>query len=174
MLISTRGRYALRFLVYLAENQNENFITTQELAECQGVSRKYAERLMVLLSKGKFVKTQHGKGGGYRLERKPENCKVSEILMAMNEELAPVECLKCSPNSCPRAENCRTLPMWEKLGEMISDFFDKITLADLMVKSRKPSVSFVDTVGEDNPSVSFADISCGVQPLCQTPSDISP
>lgn len=133
MLISTRGRYALRFLVDLAENQESTgFITTQELAERQQVSHKYAERLMGVLSHKKFVLTQHGKGGGYKLNRKPEDYKVSEILLAMDEELAPVQCLTCEQNKCPRAENCRTLPMWKKLGGIIQDFFDGITLADLM------------------------------------------
>ena len=132
MLISTRGRYALRFLVDLAENQAEGYITTRELAERQEVSQKYAERLMVLLSKNFLVKTQHGKGGGYKLSKEPEEYKVSEVLKAMNEELSPVECLTCSPNACPRSENCRTLPMWTKLDEMINNFFDKTTLRDLM------------------------------------------
>lgn len=132
MLISTRGRYALRFLVDLAENQGEGFITTHEIAKRQEVSQKYAERLMGLLSKNNFVQTQHGRGGGYRLGRAPENYSVSEILLAMNEELAPVACLACKPNQCHRAPNCRTLPMWQKLDNMINDFFNGITLADLM------------------------------------------
>ncbi|MBQ7219469.1 MAG: Rrf2 family transcriptional regulator [Synergistaceae bacterium] len=133
MLISTRGRYALRFLVYLAENQGrEGYITANELAESQEVSRKYAERLMASLSRNDFVKTLHGKNGGYRLGRRPEDYKVSDVMRAMNEELVPVECLKCEPNTCPRAENCRTLPMWQKLGKVINDFFDGVTIADLM------------------------------------------
>ncbi len=132
MLISTRGRYALRFLVYLAENRHREHITTQELAESQAVSRKYAERLMGTLSRGKFVSSQHGAGGGYCLAVEPKECKVSDILSAMDEELAPVECLKCEPNTCPRAGKCPTLPMWKKLGNIIHDFFDGITLADLV------------------------------------------
>ena len=132
MLISTRGRYALRFLVDLAENQDKGFITTHELAERQEVSQKYAERLMVLLSKNNFVETQHGKGGGYKLQYAPQDYKISEILTAMNEELAPVACLACKPNTCRRAKNCRTLPMWEKLEKIINNYFDGITLADLM------------------------------------------
>ena len=87
---------------------------------------------MASLSRNKFVDTQHGKGGGYRLGREPKDYKVSEILTAMDEELAPVACLTCNPNTCTRAPTCRTLPMWEKLGGMIQNFFDGITLADLM------------------------------------------
>lgn len=132
MLISTRGRYALRFLIDLAEHQGEGFITTHEICERQEVSQKYAERLMASLSRNKFVETAHGKNGGYRLGRNPSDYRVSDILLAMNEELVPVECMKCEPNSCPRAENCRTLPMWQKLGKVINDFFDGVTLADLM------------------------------------------
>ena len=133
MLISTRGRYALRFLVDLAENQgNNDYITTQELAERQEVSLKYAERLMASLSRNNFVKALHGKNGGYRLERKPEDCKVGDVLRAMDEELVPVECMKCNPNTCTRAKDCRTLPMWQKLGKVINDFFDGVTIADLM------------------------------------------
>ncbi|MBQ7197389.1 MAG: Rrf2 family transcriptional regulator [Synergistaceae bacterium] len=119
-------------MIDLAENQGDGYITTRELAERQGISQKYAERLMALLSKNNFVKTQHGKGGGYILAQEPSEYKISEILAAMEEDLSPVECLTCKPNECPRAENCRTLPMWQKLDAMINDFFEGITLADLM------------------------------------------
>lgn len=133
MLVSTRGRYALRFLVDLAENQaDEGCITTQEIAERQEVSKKYAERLMAALSSKGLVEAQHGAGGGYRLRVRPEDCRVSDVLAAVNEDVSPVACLSCEPNNCPRAEICRTLPMWKKLDGMIQDFFDGITLADLM------------------------------------------
>ena len=133
MLISTRGRYALRFLIDIAENQgDEGYITTHEIAQRQEVSQKYAERLMALLSHNGFVKTAHGKNGGYRLGRSPEQCRVSDVLRAMNEELVPVECMTCEPNTCPRAGTCKTLPMWQKLGKVINDFFDGVTIADLM------------------------------------------
>ena len=137
MLISTRGRYALRFLVDLAENQgedNNNFVTIQEIAERQEVSRKYAERLVALLSSKDFILTRHGKKGGCRLTFSPENYRVSDILLAVNEDLAPVECLMCSPNKCRRSRTCRTLPMWQKLDGLINNFFDGVTLADLMKK----------------------------------------
>ena len=133
MLITTRGRYALRFMIDLAEHQGQDgYITTWELSERQQVSHKYAERLMAALSRKKFVKVAHGKEGGYRLYFPPEKYRVSDILTAMNENLAPVECMKCEPNTCPRAEHCKTLPMWKKLGKVINDFFDGVTLADLM------------------------------------------
>ena len=135
MLISTRGRYALRFLIDLAENQDKEktgtFITTKEIAKRQGVSLKYAERLFGVLSNYNFVDTQRGKGGGYRLNREPEDYKVSDVLKAMDEDLTPVACLKCNPNKCERSKTCKTLPMWKKLGKMIDKFFDGITIADL-------------------------------------------
>ena len=132
MLISTRGRYALRFLVDIAENQGEGWVTTNEIAQRQEVSPKYAERLMGMLSKNEFVITKHGYGGGYRLNCSPEDYRVSDILKAMNEELAPVACLTCNPNQCTRSKFCKTLPMWTNLGNMIQNFFDGITLADLV------------------------------------------
>ncbi|MBQ7192923.1 MAG: Rrf2 family transcriptional regulator [Synergistaceae bacterium] len=133
MLVSTRGRYALRFLVDLAENQaDEGWITTQEIAQRQEVSKKYAERLMAALSLRGLIESQLGLGGGYRLKVRPEDCKVSDVLLAVNEDVAPVACLSCEPNNCPRAGICRTLPMWKKLDGMIQDFFDGITIADLM------------------------------------------
>ena len=143
MLISTRGRYALRFLIDLAENQGDGYITTRELSERQEVSQKYTERLMSLLSKNNFVATQHGKSGGYRLMYEPKNYKVSDVLAVMNEELAPVQCLTCSPNTCRRAENCRTLPMWKELGNLINNFFDGITLADLMKQGISSSATVI-------------------------------
>lgn len=133
MLVSTRGRYALRFLIDIAEHQGEGeYITTREISQRQEVSLKYAERLMASLARNKFVEVLHGKNGGYRLGRDPKECKVGEVLLAMNEELVPVECMTCEPNKCPRAEKCRTLPMWQRLGKVIHEFFDGVTLADLM------------------------------------------
>ncbi len=136
MLISTRGRYALRFMIDLAENQDYNnsnaFISTREVATRQNVSLKYAERLFGILSSYEFVHTQRGKGGGYRLNRAPEDYTVTEILLAMDEDLSPVSCMKCDPNKCERASKCKTLPMWRKLGSIINSFFDGITIADLV------------------------------------------
>ena len=130
-MISTRGRYALRFLVDLAEN-NGGFVTMKEIAERQQVSIKYAERIFVALSEKNFLDTKHGKGGGYKLNRAPEDYKLSEILLALGEKLTPVACLSCQPNSCPRAKICKTLPMWQKLGNLIYNFFENTTLADLL------------------------------------------
>ena len=133
MLVSTRGRYALRLLVDLAENQiGEGYVKLQEIADRQNVSKKYAERMMAALSLQKLVEAHQGVGGGYRLRVRPEDCRVSDVLSAVHEDAAPVACLSCGQNDCPRAETCRTLPMWAKLDGMIHDFFDGVTVADLM------------------------------------------
>ena len=134
-MISTRGRYALRFLVDLAENQGDGFIALKDIAARQELSQKYAERLLAVLSDKNIVAAKHGKGGGYKLNRKPDKYKVSEILIAMDEELAPVACLACGGNGCDRADGCRTLPMWKEFYGVVNNFFDNITLADLMQKN---------------------------------------
>lgn len=131
-MISTRGRYALRVLIDLAEHRNGQFIPMKEVAERQEISLKYIERIMPLLTKEKFVEGQHGKGGGYKLCREPENYTVGEILRAAEGDLAPVACLGQNAELCPRAAACRTLPMWERYYKMTNDYFDGITLADLM------------------------------------------
>jgi len=131
-MISTKGRYALRFLADLAENGRGAYIPLKDISERQEISLKYAERLMTLLAKAGFVESQHGKGGGYRLSRDPTECRVSGVLRAVGEELAPVACLASIPNPCHRAPDCRTLPMWQKLDRMITDFFDGITVANLL------------------------------------------
>ncbi len=132
MMISTRGRYALRVLIDLAEHENGGYIPLRDVAKRQQISLKYIERIMPVLVKNGYVAALHGKGGGYRLEKKPESCSVGDILRLTEGTLAPVSCLECSQPACPMQENCRTLPMWKKLDEMIKNFFDSITLGDLM------------------------------------------
>ena len=135
MIVSTKGRYALRVMVDLAEHHNEERIPLKEVAERQQISQKYIEAIMTLLSKNGLVNGVHGKGGGYKLSRKPEEYKVGEILRITEGTLAPVSCLECGAAPCPKKERCRTLPMWEKLDALISDFFDSITIADLCNKN---------------------------------------
>ena len=134
-MISTRGRYALRFLVDLAECQGDGFTALKDIAARQEISQKYAERLLAVLSDKNIVDAKHGKGGGYKLNREPKDYKISEILTAMDEELAPVACLTCGGEGCSRSDNCRTLPMWKNFHEIINNFFDNLTLADLMQKN---------------------------------------
>ena len=134
MLISTKGRYAIRVLLDLAEHNSEGYIPMKIVADRQGVSLKYIERIMPALSKNKLVEGIHGKGGGYRLSRDAEEYTVGEILRLMEGNLAPVSCLECNANECSRAEYCKTLPMWKEFFDITNDYFDGITIADLMKK----------------------------------------
>ena len=131
-MISTRGRYALRVMIDLAEHGGGDFVPVKEVAARQEISLKYIERIMPLLTKENLVEGQHGKGGGYRLCRPPEDYSVGEILRITEGELAPVACLERGAKPCPRAAECRTLPMWKKYYAMTNEFFDGISIADLM------------------------------------------
>lgn len=131
-MISTRGRYAIRVLLDLAEYRGEAFTPMKEVARRQEISLKYLEKIMPLLSKANMVEGQHGKGGGYRLTMEPENYRIGDILRLTEVDLAPVACLSAPSNTCPRAPYCRTLPMWQKYYEMTLSYFDGITICDLM------------------------------------------
>lgn len=134
MIVSTRGRYALRVMVDLAENGEKERIPLKEIAERQGISQKYIEAIMTLLSKNHFVDAAHGKGGGYRLNRTPSEYKIGDILRLTEGTLAPVACLEKNAEACARKEACRTIPMWTKLDELIEGFLDSVSIADLMKK----------------------------------------
>ncbi len=134
MIVSTRGRYALRVMIDLAENGVQKRIPLKEIAERQNISQKYIEAIMTLLSKNSFVDAVHGKGGGYKLNRKPSEYKVGEILRLTEGTLAPVACLEENAEPCPRKDECRTIPMWTKLDDLIENYLDTVTLADLMRK----------------------------------------
>lgn len=132
MTISTKGRYALRIMIDLAENSDGSYIPMKKVAERQGISHKYLEHILPVLTQNNIVEGVQGKGGGYRLTRKPEEYTVGEILRLAEGDLAPVACLECGAKPCERAEQCRTLDMWKKLQNMIDEFFDGITIKDLM------------------------------------------
>lgn len=134
MMISTKGRYALRVMIDLAEHCNGEYIPMKDVVKRQQVSQKYVERIMTMLSKANFVEAVHGKGGGYRLNRSPDEYIVGDILRLTEGSLAPVACLDCDAEECERADQCRTLPVWKELNNRITDFFDGITIADLMKK----------------------------------------
>ena len=134
MLISTRGRYALRVLIDLAEYEEDGYTPLKDIAGRQDISQKYMESIMTMLSKNKLVEGVHGKGGGYRLNRSPEDYSVGEILRITEGTLAPVACLERDAQPCPRAADCRTLPLWDKLNDMITGYLDRVSLADLMKK----------------------------------------
>lgn len=133
-MISTRGRYALRVLLDLAEHQADGYIPMKEVAKRQGLSLKYLERILPVLSKNGLVDGVHGKGGGYRLSYRPEEYRVGDILRLTEGDLAPVACLECGAAPCERAGTCQTLPMWTEFYAMVNAYFDRQTLADLMAK----------------------------------------
>lgn len=132
MFISTRGRYALRVLLDLAENQDKGYIAMKKVAERQELSLKYIERIMPVLSKNHYVEGVQGKGGGYRLVKNPKEYRIGDILRLTEGTLAPVACLECNSKTCQREKTCKTLPMWREFYQIINDYFDNITLADLM------------------------------------------
>lgn len=132
MLISTKGRYALRVMIDLAEHQADGFIPLKVIAQRQGISEKYLENIIKLLVKDKLLTGIRGKGGGYRLEKAPEEYTVGSILRITEDSMAPVACLESGADVCTRAAECRTLPMWRGLDKLIRDYFENITLADLM------------------------------------------
>lgn len=134
MMISTRGRYVLRVMVELAERSEDEYIPMKEIAEHQNISLKYLEKILPVLAKNALIEGVHGKGGGYKLTRAPQNYPIGEILRLTEGDLAPVSCLECNASACERAEDCRTRPMWDKLNQLITDYFDGITIYDLMKK----------------------------------------
>ena len=132
MIVSTKGRYALRVMVYLALEGAEDYIPLKQIAEAEGISQKYLESIMTTLSKGNMVDAVHGKGGGYRLNRPVDQYTVGSILKLTEGSLATVSCTTQGPAACSRSTCCHTLPMWERLDSMVDAFFEGITLADLL------------------------------------------
>ena len=136
MIVSTKGRYALRVMVRFAQLGREEYIPLNQIAEKEGISQKYLESIMTVLSKAGFVDAVHGKGGGYRLNRAPEEYTVGSILKLTEGGLTAVSCTSQGASACSRAECCNALPMWEKLDKMVDGFFEGITLADLLSESK--------------------------------------
>ncbi len=132
MMISTRGRYALRVIVDLAEHAGDHCIPMKEVAQRQGISLKYLEKILPVLVAGKLVEGIHGKGGGYRLAQEPARISVGQVLRLTEGDLAPVSCLECSTEVCKHSSECRTLPMWSELNRRINEYLDSVTIADMM------------------------------------------
>lgn len=131
MMISTKGRYALRVMIELASHDISKFIPLKEIAKTQNISGKYLESIIKLLVKGDMVIGLRGKGGGYKLAHSPETYTVYSILKLTEGSLAPVACLESSECSCERAEMCPTLPIWSKLDSIITEYLESITLKEL-------------------------------------------
>nr|WP_326125707.1 Rrf2 family transcriptional regulator [uncultured Oscillibacter sp.] len=132
MLISTKGRYALRVMADLAEHPAEGYIPLKEIAQRQEISEKYLEAIIKILVKARLLSGVRGKGGGYKLTRAPEEYTVGAILRLTEDSLAPVSCLTAEAPPCARAAACRTLPVWRRLDQIINEYLDSVTIADLL------------------------------------------
>ena len=132
MIISTKGRYALRVLLDLAERRSGDYIPMRDIAARQELSLKYLERIVPLLSKSGLVEGVHGKGGGYRLAIDPGECSLWQVLILTEGDLAPVSCLECGAKPCERSAACKTLPVWKELDRRIRDYLQSVTLRDLL------------------------------------------
>lgn len=131
-MISTKGRYSVRILLDLAEHNNGEYIPMKEVAARQDISLKYIEKLMPSLKAAGFIDSTHGIGGGYKLKREPDQYTIWEILRVSEGDLAPVSCLLDNASPCERAAECKTLPVWKNYYKMTKEYFEGITLSDLM------------------------------------------
>lgn len=134
MLISTRGRYALRVLIDIAENSEGNYIPMKEVAARQGISLKYLEQILPILTKNKVIEAAHGKGGGYKLSKAPNNITVAEVLRLTEGDLSPVACLGSEATVCERAGECRTIKLWSGLNDVVNTYLSQYSIADLTRK----------------------------------------
>ena len=134
-MISTKGRYAIRVMIDLAENANGRYIPLKDIAERQNISKKYLEIIVKDMVAGRLVVGTSGKGGGYMLCRKPEEYTLDEILELMEGTLSPVVCLATKENDCPRKALCQTLPLWTEYDKLVHDFFHSRRLSDLLRNS---------------------------------------
>ena len=135
MLISTKGRYALRVMIDLAEHQTDEFISLRGIAQRQEISEKYLESIIRMLVKARMLDSLRGKGGGYKLKKAPDQYTVGSILRLTEESLAPVSCLEEGAEICPKAAKCQTLPLWRGLNQVITEYLDGVTIADLMARA---------------------------------------
>ena len=142
MIVSTKGRYALRVMIDLAEHQAERYVPLKEVAERQEISEKYLENILKVLVQNGFLEGLRGKGGGYRLTRSPDQYTVGEILMLTEGSLAPVDCVEDGAD-CGREDQCVTVMLWKKLNDAINSVVDNITLADLVEWQMQKSNEYV-------------------------------
>lgn len=134
MMISTRGRYALRVLTDMAEHSGDGYLPLKEIAARQEISLKYLESIMSALAKAGMVDSVQGKNGGYRLNRPLSEYRVGDVLRLTEGTLAPVSCLTENGEVCEKADTCRTLPVWDRLNTLVNDYLDSVSLQDLIEK----------------------------------------
>ncbi|MGN1420384.1 MAG: RrF2 family transcriptional regulator [Eubacterium sp.] len=132
MKISTKGRYALRMMIDLAEHQKEGFVALKDIASRQGISKKYLEQIVPLLNKSGILRTTRGYQGGYMLAKSPDSYTVGDVLRITEGSLAPVSCLDDEVNLCERADSCVTLAVWQGLYDVITEYLDSMTLQDII------------------------------------------
>lgn len=132
MKISTKGRYALRMLIDLAEHQADGYIALKDIAERQAISKKYLEQIVPVLHRSDILKTNRGYQGGYMLAKTPDKYTVGMILRLTEGSLTPVPCVEQDPGECPRSAFCPTLPVWQGLYQVINEYLDGITLQDIL------------------------------------------
>ncbi|MDD6058573.1 MAG: Rrf2 family transcriptional regulator [Clostridiales bacterium] len=137
MKISTKGRYAIRILLDLAEHENEGYIALKDIAKRQNISKKYLEQIVAILSKSGILLTSRGFHGGYKLAKAPSQYTVGMILRLTENSLAPVSCLKHMPNQCENGSACPTLFVWQGLNDLIQNYLDSITLQDILNKQQE-------------------------------------
>ena len=140
MKISTKGRYALRLMIDLAEHRSEGYVSLAAVAERQGVSKKYLEQIIPVLTRAGLLRTVRGAQGGYALAKDPEKCSVGEILCLTEGSLAPVDCAAEDPPRCARAGVCPTLPIYKGLYKVINDYLNGISLADVLSGAREQAI----------------------------------
>ena len=140
MMISTKGRYALRVMIDIAEHQHDGYIPLKEIAARQEISEKYLEAIVKSLVKERYLTGLRGKSGGYRLTKAPEEYTVGSILRLTEGNLTPVACLDFNPVGCERRNECITLPLWQGLNKVIADYLDNITLQDILDNYKARSI----------------------------------
>ncbi len=137
MKISTKGRYSLRFLLDLAQHQNDGYVSLSDVAQRQNISKKYLEQIIPILNRKDYLQASRGYNGGYRLAKAPSRYTLKSILELTEGSLSPVSCLDTSPNECLRSSHCVTLPIWQGLSDVINDYLDGITLQDILDKQKE-------------------------------------
>lgn len=137
MKISTKGRYAVRLMLDIAEHSNGENVSIKDVAKRQNISLKYLEQIVNMLCKKGYLKSQRGSLGGYKMTRPPEDYTVGDILRVTEGDMAPVACLEDEENTCPRAGVCPTLGFWQGLYKTVNEYMDSVTIADLMKESEQ-------------------------------------
>ena len=143
MKISTKGRYALRMLIELAEQKENGFISLKEIAEKQNISKKYLEQIIPILNRSGILMTNRGYQGGYKLAKDPSKITIAEILRNTEGSLAPVACLEQNPNQCPRCNECITLPVWIGLEKVVKEYLEGITLQNIIYNRKKDNIDYI-------------------------------